>query len=72
MRHGPSIYGQRADECVRLANLTMDEDIRRELLTLRQCYLRIAERLVAMAVRQDGEGNKTLASEPSAQTRDFH
>jgi len=35
----------RAEECVRLANLAVDELIRNELLTLRQAYLRTAERL---------------------------
>jgi hypothetical protein len=38
----------RAEECVRLANATKDEMIRKELLLLRQVYLRTAERLGAM------------------------
>lgn len=38
-------YENRAEECVRLANLAEDELIRIELLTLRQTYLRTAERL---------------------------
>ena len=35
----------RADECVRLANLSKDQMIQRELLSLRQVYLKAAERL---------------------------
>lgn len=35
----------RADECVRLANLAQDQMIQRELLSLRQVYLKAAERL---------------------------
>ncbi len=38
-------YDMRAQECVVLANQAKDELIRRELLTLRQTYLGIAERL---------------------------
>ena len=38
-------YKERADQCVKLANLADDELVRRELLTLRQTYLNIAERL---------------------------
>jgi hypothetical protein len=38
-------YKERAKECVKLANLANDELVRRELLTLRQTYLNIAERL---------------------------
>ena len=39
-------YMIRAEECVRLANLTKDNMIQKELLSLRQSYLKIAERLV--------------------------
>jgi len=38
-------YLERADQCVKLANLADDELVRRELLNLRQTYLKIAERL---------------------------
>lgn len=38
-------YRERADECVKLANLAVDQLVRRELLNLRQTYLNIAERL---------------------------
>lgn len=37
-----------ADECVRLANLTLDDFVKRELLLLRQSYLRTASRLQEM------------------------
>ena len=72
LRYGPSVYGKRAEECVRLANLTIDEDIRRELLTLRQTYLRIAERLVDLATREDGCGSPTIVGKPAALTKDRH
>jgi hypothetical protein len=35
----------RAEECVRLANLSKDQMIQRELLSLRQVYLKAADRL---------------------------
>ncbi len=38
-------YLAHAEECVRLANLTPDDFLQRELLSLRQTYLRTAERL---------------------------
>jgi len=38
-------YDVRAKECVRLANLATDEMIQRELLSLRQAYLRMAGEL---------------------------
>lgn len=38
-------YLVRAEECVRLANLTKDDMIQRKLLELRQTYLKIAESL---------------------------
>jgi len=38
-------YLNRAEECVRLANLAADELVRSELLKLRQTYLKAAERL---------------------------
>ena len=45
----------RADECVRLANLSKDQMIQRELLSLRQVYLKAAERLseLSLAAMQD-------------------
>ena len=42
-------YGVRAEECVRLANLTKDNMIQSELLSLRQTYLRRAEKLREIA-----------------------
>ena len=48
MAHGPEDYAARAEECVRLANSTKDEMIQRELLELRQIYLRTKERLVRL------------------------
>jgi hypothetical protein len=44
-------YETRAEECVRLANLAKDDIIRSELLTLRQSYLRTAERLTQLSPR---------------------
>ena len=38
-------YQDRANECVKLANLAADQLVRMELLNLRQTYLNIAERL---------------------------
>lgn len=38
-------YDARAKECVRLANQAADEMIQRELLSLRQTYLRMAGEL---------------------------
>ena len=38
-------YEVRAAECVRLANQAKDALVQKELLTLRQTYLQIAERL---------------------------
>jgi hypothetical protein len=43
----PQRYPERAEECVRLANLAKDEMIRAELLRLRQTYLSIAARIKA-------------------------
>jgi hypothetical protein len=45
----------RADECVRLANLSKDQMIQRELLSLRQVYLKAAERLseLSLSAMQD-------------------
>ncbi|MDE2264770.1 MAG: hypothetical protein KGL29_02625 [Alphaproteobacteria bacterium] len=38
-------YLAHAEECVRLANLTGDDFLKRQLLSLRQTYLRTAEKL---------------------------
>ena len=38
-------YLARAEECVRLANLTKDDMIQRKLLELRQTYLKIVDAL---------------------------
>lgn len=38
-------YSGHAEECVRLANLTKDGFVKRELLTLRQTYLRTVDHL---------------------------
>ena len=38
-------YETRAQECVRLATLTNDENLKGELLKLRQTYLKVAQRL---------------------------
>ena len=38
-------FAKRAAECVRLANLTLDQMVQVELLRLRQTYLKTAERL---------------------------
>jgi len=45
MPYSPAGYAARAEECVRLANLTQDPMLSAELLKLRQSYLVIAERL---------------------------
>ncbi len=42
MSQSASAYLDRASECARLANLTQDPMIQRELLQLRQTYLRVA------------------------------
>jgi len=48
MSYSAKDYSARAEECARLANLTDDELIRRELLQLRQAYLQTSERLKKM------------------------
>lgn len=48
---------QRAEECVRLANLTADEIVRAEILTLRQAHLAKARRIVELE-----QGNPAPAS----------
>ena len=45
MPHSRTGYLERAEECVRLANLTEDRMISAELLNLRQTYLKIATQL---------------------------
>jgi hypothetical protein len=49
MSYSAKGYEGRAEECVRLANLTEDALIRKELLTLRQSYLQTADRLKRVA-----------------------
>ena len=44
--YGPEDFSARAEECVRLANLTKDPMIQRELLELRQIYLQTVTRLM--------------------------
>jgi hypothetical protein len=46
LAYGPENFAERAEECVRLANLTKDEMIQRELLELRQIYLVTRRRLL--------------------------
>jgi hypothetical protein len=48
MPFSPEGYLARAEECVRLANMAKDAMIRRNLLELRQTYLKIAENLQRM------------------------
>ncbi|HEX2592862.1 MAG TPA: hypothetical protein VHL34_15275 [Rhizomicrobium sp.] len=45
MPYSSNGYRTRAEECVRLANMTKDPMLSAELLKLRQSYLTIAERL---------------------------
>jgi hypothetical protein len=44
-------YAERAEECVRLANLTKDPMLSAELLKLRQSYIIISDRLAARIER---------------------
>ena len=53
MAYGPDDFSARAEECVRLANMTKDAMIQRELLELRQIYLQTAQRLTR---RETGNG----------------
>jgi hypothetical protein len=46
-------YSLRAEECVRMANATNDQMIGLELLSLRQVYLQIAERLGVMETQEE-------------------
>ncbi len=46
-------YERRAEECVRLASITTDSLIERELLNLRQTYLQIAARLAGLGEPDD-------------------
>ena len=45
MVYSATSFIERAEECIRLANLAADELVRQELLQLRQSYLLTAERL---------------------------
>jgi len=52
----PDLQEARAEECVRLANLSTDDVVRAELLRLRQTFLRSAERLRALNLKtKDGK-----------------
>lgn len=62
MPHSALDYAKRAPECVRLANLSLDDMVQVELLRLRQVYLAIASRLgmpmhEAIKVRADHDPN---------------
>jgi hypothetical protein len=52
--YGPEDFATRAEECIRLANMTRDEMIQRELLELRQIYLQTVERLRRLQKSDDG------------------
>jgi hypothetical protein len=56
MGYGPDDFSARAEECVRLANLTKDEMIQRELLELRQIYLATRTRLIQREESEKGNG----------------
>jgi len=49
MPYSPAGYAKRAEECVRLANLTEDPMLSAELLKLRQSYIIISDRLQTKA-----------------------
>jgi hypothetical protein len=53
MPYTPEGYRARAEECVRLANLTTDRMLSAELLKLRQSYLVVAARLKEINNRKD-------------------
>lgn len=53
MPYSPAGYAARAEECVRLANLTKDPMLSAELLKLRQSYITIADRLTQRADEVD-------------------
>ena len=55
MAYGPDDFTARAEECVRLANMTKDQMIQRELLELRQIYLQTAARLLAQERRASSD-----------------
>ena len=52
MAYGPEDFRARAEECFRLANMTKDSMIQRELLDLRQIYLQTATRLLEQERRE--------------------
>ena len=54
--HNAIGYKKHAEECVRLANLTADDLIQKELLTLRQAYLQTAERLGHLEAKNAADG----------------
>jgi hypothetical protein len=56
MPYSQAGYLARAEECVRLANMTKDPMLSAELLKLRQSYTIIADRLGAKAERERTQG----------------
>ncbi len=54
----------RADECVRLANLTKDEMIQVVLLRQRQMYLKMAENLGIVSDAISGRAREKQAQHP--------
>jgi hypothetical protein len=57
-------YEARAKECVRLANQAADEMVQRELLSLRQSYLRTAAEL--RGLNRVGKNNSTQSQRLAA------
>lgn len=55
MSYSENGYKVRAEECVRLANLTQDPMVQAEMLKLRQTYLQIARRLAALPLNEVGK-----------------
>ena len=56
MTYSPQGYLARADECVRLANLTKDEMLQTAILRLRQSYLQVAESFARPTSSGEGPG----------------
>jgi hypothetical protein len=52
-------YLARAEECVRVANLTGDEMLRGAILRLRQSYLRVAHELKVRELSTENRDQKT-------------
>lgn len=49
MPYSSNGYEERAEECVRLANMAKDKMVQADLLKLRQTYLAVAKRLKELA-----------------------